>query len=55
MAHLFVYTVSNIGNLPRVFTFTGDWYMQPFNSAAIAVDTFYVLGYVENAVVSCYF
>lgn len=44
MAHLFVYTVSNIGNLPRVLTFTGDWYMQPFNSAAIAVDTFYVLG-----------
>lgn len=44
MAHLFVYTVSNIGNLPRIFTFVGDWYMQPFNSAAIAVDSFYVLG-----------
>lgn len=44
MAHLFVYTVSSIGNLPRVLTFVGDWYMQPFNSAAIAVDTFYVLG-----------
>ena len=44
LAHLFVYTVSNIGNLPRVLTFAGDWFMQPFNSAAIAVDTFYVLG-----------
>lgn len=44
IAHLFVYTVSGIGNLPRVLTFVGDWYMQPFNSAAIAVDTFYVLG-----------
>lgn len=44
VAHLFVYTVSSIGNLPRVLTFAGDWFMQPFNSAAIAVDTFYVLG-----------
>lgn len=44
IAHLFVYTTSNIGNLAVVLTYAGDWFMQPFNSAAIAVDTFYVLG-----------
>lgn len=43
IGHVYIYGFSTIDNIQFIFAYAEKWILQPVFSAAISVDTFFVL------------
>lgn len=46
VGHTFFYAPGTIDNLQMILTYAENWYLQPVFAVAMAVDTYFVIGYI---------